>query len=305
MHYPIKHPSRRYIHYLLSQRKTKVGEIVGHLHGLEYPVPTDHKELKVFLARLRSEVKRMAFPPRYNPHERAGMNAATRTFLKKWKIYDYWMGGSTIDAIIELAVDPAIRRYVEVLLLGHLDRVDIASHTQRYFNLDHKQMNVGVVRMYEHYFWDRSVLRKADWNHVIRHWMGGFHDDYLTAIHSSKDQAGIALTLTAAGDPKSLSSVEMYSVARNGLFKMFLEHANSGKIAMSRTQGAVLALQGVTHAEEQLDKFRGGSAELLDELDRISTVYDSRSNATMDQLMAGDDAAFTLPENEPNAKQKH
>ena len=99
-------------------------------------------------------------------------------------------------------------------------------------------------------------------------------------------QAGAALTVSAAdrGGSQSLNSVTMYSAIRDQGFRMFMAHALNDAPGLHRTQGALFALNIITQAEEELDKRRGGSAELLEELHKIETVYDHSELVTVADL---------------------
>jgi hypothetical protein len=114
--------------------------------------------------------------------------------------------------------------------------------------------------------------------------MPGKNADYMMALTATNDAAGAAITLMAAGAPGSLSNVVVFQAMRDNFFRMFMEHSLQDRPSLARTQGAYFAYQGVRDSEEQLDKFRGASAELLDELHKIETIYDRRKLTTVNEL---------------------
>lgn len=145
-------------------------------------------------------------------------------------------------------------------------------------------MNTAIVRLYEHYFWNHAALNKKEWRDIAFHWLPGRNDDLLTAINATHDQVGAAMSLLAAGVPNSVKPVAMYQAGRDMLFRMFMEHSLQDRPSLARTQAACMAIQGVTHAEEQLDRHRGGGAELIHELQRIETQYDHSDLTTVNEL---------------------
>lgn len=275
----LRHPSRHYIYYLFSRRAFDVATIIAKLEDLRLPVPyqgSDGEEsLKKFASALLSERERMEFPPNYSPLR---LNDETRAFLKSWRIYDIWAGAEHVKRALDLLDEPQPRRMVEVLLLGPLSIPDIAYRVRRRFGLPEERMNTQVVRSYMHYFWDYGALTPVEWKELTFKGMTGFNHDYRLALDAPRTPAGAGLAIAAAdrGGGASLSPVEMYTTIRDSGFRMFMEHVINGKPGdMFRTQGAMHALSIVTQAEVELDKHRGGSAELLEELNKIETVYDT------------------------------
>lgn len=280
----LRHPSKYYIYYLFSERRLDVGGIVQLLGDVSLPVPQTDKALGKFVQILLAERKKMRVPAGFDPLQKP-LNPATEKFLEQWRIKGMWAKDEMVDAALDVLVtEPMLRHFIETLLLGPLGRNYIADRARHYFSLDETKMNTGIVRLYEHYFWNRAVLNKREWKDIIFNWLPGRNDELLTALTASHDQVGASISLMAAGVPNSINSVAMYQSSRDQLYRMFMEHSLQDRPSLARTQAACMAIQGVTHAEEQLDRHRGGGAELMTELERIETVYDKRRLTTIDEL---------------------
>jgi hypothetical protein len=279
----LSHPSRHYIYYLFSKRTLDVPAIVAHLGELRLPVPQNDVMLHSFVKTLLKKRKEMHFPVGYNPLE---PNEETRAFLKRWKIEGMWSCDEFVGRASDLLFETQIRRMIETLVLGPLSVHDIAKQVQRRFGLNEAGMNTRVVRSYMHYYWDDTALSPDEWKVFTQAWIPGANNDFLLALNAPRTPAGAALAITAAdrGGGQALTSVLMYSTARDQGFKMFMEHALHERPSLSRTQAAMYALQIVTQAEEALDKRRGGSAELLEELYKIETIHDHRKMTTVHEL---------------------
>lgn len=269
----LRHPSRHYIYYLFSKRSLDVPAIILRLRELHLPVPTVEESLIDFTKNLYAERKRMRFPAGFDPRN---PNEGTTTFLKRWKIRGMWGPDRFVSGATDMLLEPTIRRMLEVMLLGPLSIADIAKRARNRFGLDQATMNTRVVQQFMHYYWDYGALSTEEWREMLYRWLSGYNNDMLMALNAPRTQAGAALTVSAAdrGGSQSLNSVTMYSAIRDQGFRMFMSHALNDAPGLHRTQGALFALNIITQSEEELDKRRGGSAELLEELNKIETVYD-------------------------------
>jgi hypothetical protein len=279
----LSHPARYYIYYLFSRRALDAAAIVQNLADLGLPVPQSKEGVEGFAKELREERQKMAFPPAFNPLEPAG---DTDNFLRKWKIRDMWAKDPFVLTATDLLWEPGPRRMLQTLLLGPLNYSDIAYRIRRRFGYSDDVVNTRVVRLYAHYYWDDTSLTPQQWRTLLYSWTKGGISDYLTALNAPRSQAGAALAISAAdrGGGASLSPVIMYQCIRDQGFKMFMEHTLLDKPGLDRTQGAMFALKIVREAEEELDKRRGGSAELIEELAKIETVYDETRLRTVHDL---------------------
>ncbi len=279
----LRHPSRHYIYYLFSKQTMDIATIVQHLGDMRLPVPQKTNELDEFIRSLRHARQNMRFPARFNP---LAPDEDTTTFLERWKISGMWQKDPFVGQASDILNEPRMRRMIECLILGPLSVVDIATRVRRRFGLSETAMNPKVVRSFMHYYWDDTALSEEEWKWFAYSWIPGFNDDFLAAVSAPRNPAGAAMAINVAdrGGGQSLNPVVMYAAMRDQGFKMFMEHSLHDKPGLTRTQGAMFALQIVMQAEEELSKHRGGSAELLEELHKIETVYDTRKIATVEDL---------------------
>jgi len=279
----LRHPSRRYIYYLFSKRTMDVATIIAHLEELRLPAPPDAETAEKFRDELLAERRRMRFPVQYDPFV---LNPETRAFLREWKIEGIWAKDDFVLHALDLLFEASIRRMIETMLLGPLAIPDIARRVRERFGLPERAMNTAVVRAYGHYFWDDSALTLDEWRWFAFHWTRGRCNDYITALSAPRTPAGAAMAISVAdrGGGQSLSPVVMYSAMRDHGFNMFMQHALNDSPGLARTQAAMFALEIVTKSQEELDKRRGASAELLEELNKIETIYDSRKMTTVHEL---------------------
>jgi hypothetical protein len=281
----INHPSRYYIYYLFSKRSMDAPTIIQCLADLRLPVPQDEKELERFIKELLEARRKMKIPARFKPLERP-FNEETRDFLKKWRIEGMWTNDQFVARASDILNEPPIRRMVETLILGPLNVRDIAYRVRTRFGLPERVINTRVIHQYMHYYWNDGLLDTEQWKTLVFRWMPGRNNDLMTALMSPRSAAGAAMTISAAdrGGGQSVNSVVMYSAIRDQGFRMFMDHCLHDKPGINRTQGAMFALNIITAAEEELDKRRGGSAELIEELHKIQTVYDDSKLKTVHEL---------------------
>lgn len=258
--------------------------LLRHVGSLGLPLPQKEKEFDRFVDYLKKARALMTFPPGFNPGAEQ-MNKETISFLKKWKIYDLWVRDPYAMRAVELLEEPQARRMLDVLLLGPLNISSIAKRLKDRFGFPDEVANPQVVRAYNHYFWNVHALSINEWRQLIYDWLPGRNSDLLMALYSPRDAAGVSMSIAAADNHfEALREVDMYKAMRDHGFRLFMEHALLDKGGFARTQGALLAFQVVKMAGEELDKRRGGSAELLDEMKRFETLYDTKRPTTIKEL---------------------
>lgn len=271
----LRYPAKRYVHYLFSRRVLKVDKIIEHLDDLEFPLPQDTKSMSRLMKNMMSDRQRMRFPSGFDP-SKLPFNPSTSAFLMDWEISDIWAGDEFMRVATDILHEPQIRRTLETFLLSPLNPQAIARRLQQRFMLPERVMNPKVVKLYSHYYWDYSAMNNAEWKEVFQKWMSQATDDYQTALSAPRSAAGAALSLAVADRSlDSLNPVVHYSTMRDTGFRMFLEAAILQRPGLARAQSAFLAFQMVKGADEELVKHRGSSAELLEELRRIDTTYDT------------------------------
>lgn len=279
----LRHPARRYIHYLFSRRSLGVADIIGHIADLGFPVPQSAPELKAFVLLVTKERQHMKFPPDFDPMA-VDMNDGTRAFLTHWRIGDMWANHPDAAMAAELLHVVQVRRMIETLLLGPLTMNAIAKHVRTRFGISPELLHVGVIRAYAHYFWDYSSMTTPEWREMIWTWCPGYNDDYLIALLAPRTTAGVHLAVAAADrGGNSVESVHQFMTVRDYSFRMFMQHAMN-RPSLSNTQAAMMSLNMLVTAEEEVAKHRGGSAELIEELRNITADHDTTAVATVTEI---------------------
>lgn len=270
----IKHPARHYIYYLLSKRILDAKGVLQDLVDLGLPVPQvdfDFEPLVLEITRVKAT---MRFPAPFNPRATAP-NVETLAWLKQWKVYDIWMGSSYVAAATDILAEPNVRHLLELLLLGPLSPQAIAERIVERFQLPPHVMNSAVVRAYAHYFWDLNALDPAQWRRFLHAHYAGVVTDYLAALQAPRSAAGAAFVIAVADkDPQLLDAAERYEAASTLAFRMMMHHALAERPTTGATYAAFTALNMMRMADLELDKHRGGSSLLIDELRRLRPVYD-------------------------------
>lgn len=283
----IAHPSRYFIHYLLSQslgtksKDAAVAAVVSRLGELGLPVPQDQLQLQNFLAALGAVRDKMKPPPGFNPAA-ANPSAATRIFLQTWKIEEAWRGG--LRDVLQIFDDKAeMRRAISVLLLGPLSRKVVAHLVRKHFGLREHQLTTQTLLLYEHYFWNTNILDIQDWRRIFsKAWHPGYVTDFLLALDAPRDQVGAATVVnTALRQSSAVDAVHAFTTMQHYGFRMFMETAAGSGPPLPRAQAAALAFNVYRLAEEELDRRRGGSSEVMAELRKIGTLYDNRPIRTV------------------------
>jgi hypothetical protein len=274
----IPHPSRHFIYYLISRRAFRTAEILQRMGDLGLPLPTKDKPLQALVQAILVAQKKVAPPSGFTQKKDS---AAANAFYDKWKIGDLWKRTPEARAAQALLTgNSEIRRSVELMLLGPIAPVDIAARIQRRYGLNGKEINAAVVKLYAHYFWNTGMLSKGEWLSLIDGW-AGIEDRaaYLATYQSPRSPAGAAITLVYADRAEDeLDPVHTYTTIRNLAFKQFMEVTLTAHPLVShltKAQAAMLSLQTMRMAEEELVKVRGvANNAFLAQLSRIEAKHD-------------------------------
>ena len=209
-------------------------------------------------------------------------NPATKAFLQTWKIEEAWRGG--LREVFKLFEDRAeMRRAISVLLLGPLSRGAVAHLVRKHFRLREHQLTTQTVLLYEHYFWNAALLDVQEWKRVLsKSWYPGYVSDFFLALDAPRDSVGAATVVnTALRQGAALDPVHAFTTMQHYGFRMFMESAAGGGPLLPRAHSAALAFTMYRNAEEELDRRRGGSSEVIEELRKIKTLYDNRAIRTI------------------------
>lgn len=275
----IKHPARHYIYYLLSKRIHDAKGVLKAMQEIGLPVPNqdmdeyNFEELTLDILRARAG---MTFPPSFNPRAKP-LPVETLAWLQTWKLKDIWAGSPAVKAAIDLLSEPQVRLQLELLLLGPLTAGDIARRLADRYQLPPSAMSPAVVRAYGHYFWDATALSPAQWRKFLSVHYASTATEFTAALQAPRSAAGAAFVIAVADkDPQLLSASERYEAASSMAFGMMMHHALADDRSTGRTYAAFTALNMMRMADEELERHRGGSTDLIDELRKLKTVYDQQ-----------------------------
>lgn len=272
----LTHPARHYIYYLISRKTYKLKDLVEHLSSLHIPLPQDRRALEKFIQQLLFIQKNMKIPGGFNPLD-SQPNENTKKFLAEWKIGSMWRRDPFTDYATDMVHEAPIRRSLEVLLLGPLQPIDIARRVASRWGFDETVMNPRVVRDFSHYFWDPKCMNASQWKAFFYDYYPKFTDnvDYAMAINVSRTREGALLVMSLSDrGADGLSNSELYSMMRNASGLAFLQHAYLERPSAGRATAMLATINSFKIATEELDKARGGSQELLEELRKMEPVYD-------------------------------
>lgn len=271
----VRHPARHTIYYLLSKRVHSVKEILERLEQLELPVPEDYAEIEVLTTEMLRVARAMQFPANFEPRA-PRPNALTQAFLERWRIKDAWRASPFLGAATDVLYEPQVRHELELLLLSPLNGSAIAKRLSERFALPSSAMNTGVVRAYAHYYWDPHSMDPSQWARFLAQHYPDLETEFSIALKAPRSEAGAALVIAVADkDPQQLAVVQRYETCSSLAFGLFMHHALASTGGSTKhTYAALAALNAMKIADEELDKHRGGSTDLIQELQRIRTIYD-------------------------------
>ena len=293
----IRHPSRHYIHYLISKRSLSAINIILTLKELGLPVPpakvmvpqlgfVDNPEYEEFTDTLADAQARCRFPPQYDP--KVPGNQLTTGFLDGLRIRSMWERDPFVCAASDILNEPAMKRMIEVMLLGPLNYESISKRLGRRYNMPIHVMNPRVVQAYAHYYWDLEAVDREDWDVLLNNWMPGRNTDYYVSLKAPRTKYGAALSAWMAdGGITPLKDVYAIRAMRDESFRHFMQTSTSYSPGAQSSEAMRNYFGVFLQAQEAIEMRQGGTAEVLEELRRIEAEYDRSPMTTVHELPAG------------------
>lgn len=289
----IRHPSRRYIDYLISKKSRTALEIVATLHDLGLPTPPVTLQLPEalvpnpvyadFVNQIRQIQQNRIYPPGYSPHDPT--HQPTNDFLSELRIRSMWRGDPFVGPAADILLEPVMKRQLEVMLLGPLKFEAIAKRMMRRFQLPLEAMNVRVVQVYAHYYWDYSALDREDWDLLLKNWVHGSNTDYLVSLHAPRTTYGAALsTWMSDGMNTPLKETHAIRAMRDESFRHFMQASTIYRPGSHTAQAMRDYFNIYLQGQEAIEMRQGGTAEVLEELRRIEADYDNTPMMTIGEL---------------------
>jgi len=293
----IEHQARYYILFLISQQRYTHSEILGLLVQQNIPVPTDDKEFEALRKEIIQAQRGLVPPPRYSPHNLS--HVPTASWLRELKVYDWWAHESAVYFAVDVLDQPSLRREMEILLLGPLRYGEIATRLRTLHELPEEAMNLSVVRYFAHYFWNVEALPAHRWKTLLAELPGG-GEDYRSVREAPRSSVGAAMSLfiaTQGGSGVPKESI-IFRYIRDACFMEFIKLTTAQIPGVAKSNAMSSLVSSLVAAQDQVDMRRGGSAELMDELGRLTARYDNRP-----LTMAAELPLHILPEDIPEKKE--
>lgn len=274
----LKHPSRRYVLYLLSKQVHNAKGVIAQMEALGLHIPRGHDDFEDLTEEVLRRMRALNLPKPFEPRA-AVLPVPTERWLRDHRLYDIWRGDPAVGTATELLAEPNVRHLLELLLLGPLSATAIARRVGERYGLPAHVMNPRVVRAYAHYFWDVDALDPGEWRTFIQAYCPRVAIEYKAALGAPRSRAGAAFVVALADrDPQQLSAADRYEAASTMAFSMMMQHSLHGneRATTGQTYAAFTALNMMRMADEQLTLHRGASTDLINELQRFRTIYDKR-----------------------------
>lgn len=282
----LRHPARHFIYYLISRQSYRIKDVMEQLSELGIPLPQVSSRVEDFTKRLILLRKSMKVPGDFEPTA-PRPNEATLRFLDTWKIGSLWRRDPFTSRAADMLHELPIRRSIEVMLMGPLQADHIAKRVRSRWSLPDDVMNARVIRDYAHYFWNPAAMDRAQWKSFFFDYYPPKTDnlDYAMAMNVARSKEGALLVLALSDrGADGLTNAEFYHMMRNASGLAFLQHAFLEYPSAARATSMLATITSFKMAAEELDKHRGGSAELLDELRKMEPVYDRSPSASIYDL---------------------
>lgn len=285
----LKHPARNFINYLISRRIYDTKTLVETLSRMGIQIPNDQDGIEELILQLRPVRQAMVFPAEWNPTARSP-NAPTAAFLKRWAISSAWRNDPAFNTAVDLLCDAQIRQTLQLMLLGPLSPITIADRIAKRFDLPPSVMNAATVKIYGHYFWDIGAMTGAEWREYLQKHYPAEAFEYVCVLQAPRSRTGAMFTLSVADkDVELMDPAERYRLVSAAGFKRFMEHAFGGERSIGQTYAAYAALNIMRTGDDELGKYQGASTDLIEHLNRLETVYDTK------QPLSITDAAHIRP----------
>lgn len=295
----IVHPSRHFIYFQLSRHlciappPRKEGEkkpdpeafprryqsIIEVLARYGMPVPQTVDLLEGFgkdFAAVEREMRR-TMPAGFNPYVVAGARTEkTKAFLEHWGITEAWDATAEYREAVGIFNRSGELRYALcVMTLGPVLPRDAASMCTKFFGIP---VSSPAAKLFTHYFWNASIIDKREWKLLLsKEWLPGDVQDYNTALGAPRNGDGALLVVaTALSREAMLSDQAVYGLVKSISAATIFEAATLPTFkAMNKATILTASLLSFEKAERRLAEMRGGSSDVVAELQRILQVYDS------------------------------
>lgn len=251
-----EHPARYWISFLLSRCEHSFDEIKAMCQMIQLGAVTNE-----YLSQLRDQLLTdMPVPFR-------GTNLAHRpsvVFVRRHQIYEAWSRPPEMVEAIDLLGEPRRRALLETFMLSPLTPEQALTRINRGAD---KPISLEAYRLFQHYFWNASLLNGEEWGDYIRRRRVA-HEEWLQLAVKAQGPSGVQLLLwkTGMGAVRHIDAGKLFTHLRNiAYFKALeLEHEPASKDHSTAFRNYVLsakmaqeeATASATAMTDVLDSFR-------------------------------------------------
>jgi hypothetical protein len=219
-----------------------------------------------YLESLRQQVPQ---PPQEN-------SSSARSWFRRQKVLSLVLGKPDALEARDYLGDGRIRHILEVLILADTERGDIPAYVK---DLTGVKVNMGAVRLFEHYFWNRSLLNEEEWKDFV-----SIRDDreYLAMAYKQ----GAEYALWKKGYRLEIDHAEMLEVVAHESIMRFLE---TSELKNDRHTALTAKLWSEVYYGALDGRERTGSAAdaVIDKLKQLSLDVDNERVKSVDIIREG------------------
>ena len=266
----MRHPNEYWLKYMLVFSDTSLEQICDTAALYEMPeIDPD------YLVELRDQLERTKPSP-----FRRDSEAVTR-WSRRQRIMSLAKEDKYAAQARDLLGNNKVRPILEALLISDMPHEDIVGYVKE---LSGQAISKRVIKMYAHYFWNRSLLTTEQWYTYLR-----FHPQgrFLKSCYNRGDK----YALWKLGHKVDLSQQEVIRALFNESSMRFFETAempNSKDTAMT----AKLWAENIFRATEELNKTGDAVSQVIDGLRDIAIKLGARdvsSIQSLDRIEEGSD----------------
>jgi hypothetical protein len=268
-----EHPSLYWIKFLLSRCEHTFDEVKA-MCEMANLGPVENSYLTTVRGQVMAD---MPVPFR-------GNNLAHRpsvVYVRRQGIYDAWVRTPSMKEAIELLGEPRRRALVETFILSPLTPEQAVTRINREVN---HGVSLEAYQLFQHYFWNSSLLNGKEWGEFIRRRRVA-HQDWLQLAVKAQGPSGVHLLLwkTGVGTARHIDANKLFTHLRDiAYFKALeLEHEPASKDHSTAFRNYVLSAK---MAQEEATASATAMTDVLDSFRAFQLQTRSHQATTVDSL---------------------
>lgn len=268
------HPSKYWIKFLLSRQKHSHEVIAGMLTAIGLGGAEED-----FIKELDD---RMEYPDPFLPYSLRHKDS--QRFLRREGIYEAWHKTRAFQRAFDILGTVELRHLVETFALSPLRSDHAVKKIKQKTGLD---ISILTYELYQHYFWNRSLLSGAAWGQYILE-RDSAHMEWLQlAVHAQGAQgAQMVLWKTGSSGRLHVESGRMFKEIRDISFMCIQQIAHRypcsdhAKTLLDYTRTAKLS-------QEQLDASANATEDIVQTFNSFRMRLEEKDQVPLQQLTGG------------------